>query len=55
VFDDIRWSAGMKEAWDQLARDPRMRLAVDLLEIGVCVTTRRTGDQATFRTRPLLL
>lgn len=40
IFDDIRWSPGMKEAWKVLRADPRITVAVDLRRIAACVTTR---------------
>ena len=50
VFDDISWSAGMREAWERIAADPRINLAVDLGAVGVCVVgaepssaTKRSG------------
>ena len=35
VFDDIRWSEGMLRAWERIADDPRVELAVDLDRYGV--------------------
>lgn len=40
VFDDIRWSGGMKRAWHKLKQDIRIKIAVDLDKMGICVTTR---------------
>jgi len=40
VFDDIRWSEGMKRAWQEIAADPRAILIVDCNAVGVCITTR---------------
>lgn len=40
VFDDIRWSEGMKRAWAELQSDSRIALAVDLWSVGVCVARR---------------
>jgi predicted O-methyltransferase YrrM len=37
LFDDIRWSGGMQEAWDLLQRDPRVRVSIDLGKVGICV------------------
>jgi predicted O-methyltransferase YrrM len=37
VFDDIRWSSGMRSAWRALENDSRVRLAVDLRRMGLCV------------------
>jgi len=35
VFDDIYWSDGMKEAWQQIKAHPRVTATVDLFWIGV--------------------
>lgn len=44
VFDDIRWSDGMKLAWRDLKRDRRFELVIDLYGIGICLfTDRPTG------------
>ena len=40
VFDDIRWSSGMREAWSRLQRDPRIKVAADLGHVGVCTVSR---------------
>ena len=37
VFDDIRWSDGMKKAWSELQDDGRLGLLVDLYSVGICV------------------
>ena len=37
VFDDIRWSDGMKKAWAELKEDRRLGLVVDFYRFGVCV------------------
>lgn len=36
VFDDIRWSDGMKKAWSQIQSDDRLGLIVDLTSVGIC-------------------
>lgn len=38
VFDDVAWSAGMRRAWAALQADERIRVALDLGAVGVCVT-----------------
>lgn len=40
VFDDIRWSDGMKRAWAEVRADDRLDLVVDLSSIGVCARRR---------------
>jgi hypothetical protein len=40
IFDDISWSADMREAWNVLRVRPEFAHAVDLGAIGVCVLSR---------------
>jgi predicted O-methyltransferase YrrM len=35
IFDDIYWSDGMKEAWQQIKADPRVTVTIDLFWIGL--------------------
>ena len=35
VFDDIRWSKGMQNAWRQIVGSAGIRIAVDLFDVGV--------------------
>ena len=37
VFDDVAWSPGMAEAWTAIQADPRVRVAVSLGTMGVCI------------------
>jgi hypothetical protein len=37
VFDDIRWSDGMRQAWASLRAHPSAGLVVDMLSVGVIV------------------
>jgi predicted O-methyltransferase YrrM len=41
VFDDIRWSEGMRRAWRAIAAEPRVALAVDAGRIGIAVLGER--------------
>jgi predicted O-methyltransferase YrrM len=34
VFDDINWSAGMQQAWAEIAADPDVTLCIDLFFLG---------------------
>ena len=43
VFDDIRWSEGMRKAWDRIRHDERFGLVVDLHSMGICF--RREDQQ----------
>lgn len=35
VFDDIYWSKGMSEAWEEIKRHPKITLTVDLFALGI--------------------
>lgn len=35
IFDDIHWSKGMEEAWEEIKADPRVKLSIDLFFIGI--------------------
>ncbi len=35
VFDDIRWSKGMEEAWTEIKNNKNVRLSVDLYRMGL--------------------
>lgn len=37
IFDDIRWSPGMKRAWDRIRSDERTGFFVDLGKVGLCL------------------
>lgn len=35
VFDDIRWSEEMEEAWKEIYSNPRVSLSIDLFKMGI--------------------
>ena len=35
IFDDIYWSKGMKEAWEEIKSNPRVSVTIDLFWIGL--------------------
>jgi predicted O-methyltransferase YrrM len=35
IIDDIRWSKGMKRAWQEMAGHPKVTLAADLFRLGI--------------------
>lgn len=35
IFDDIYWSKGMKEAWEQIKKHPKVTITIDLFWIGL--------------------
>lgn len=38
IFDDIRWSDSILDAWNQLKVHPSVDVSVDLVDIGICRT-----------------
>lgn len=54
VFDDIRWSDGMKKAWTQIQSDERLGLIVDLDSVGICARRQNDNSQR-FVTDPIYL
>lgn len=49
VFDDISWSADMREAWEKIERDERVAAAIDLEEVGIALMGERTSGSQKFR------
>lgn len=45
VFDDIRWSDGMKQAWSDVQADNKTGLSVDLGSMGLCVGAQEPSSQ----------
>lgn len=37
IFDDIHWSEEMEQAWEEIQRDPRVYMTIDLFFIGLVV------------------
>jgi predicted O-methyltransferase YrrM len=35
VFDDIHWSEGMETAWEHIKNHPKVRVSIDLFQIGI--------------------
>ena len=50
IFDDIYWSKGMKEAWQQIKDHPQVTLTVDLFWIGL-VFIRKEQVKEHFKIR----
>jgi len=35
IFDDINWSGGMKKAWDEIKRHPKVSISMDFFFLGI--------------------
>jgi predicted O-methyltransferase YrrM len=51
IFDDIHWSTEMEEAWEQIKKDPRIYLTVDLFFIGLVFLRSEFKVKQDFRIR----
>jgi predicted O-methyltransferase YrrM len=43
VYDDIRWSNGMLDAWNELKQHENVEVSVDLVDIGICWVRNTPG------------
>ncbi len=50
IFDDIYWSRGMKEAWEEIKAHPRVTVTIDLFWIGL-VFVRKGQVKEDFKIR----
>jgi predicted O-methyltransferase YrrM len=46
VLDDISWSQGMVQAWEEVRKRERIEIAIDLYTVGLCLVG--SSDQNTF-------
>ena len=49
VFDDIRWSRGMKKAFSLITQNPRIKFVFDLKEMGVCILAPETTEKVVYK------
>ena len=40
IFDDINWSEGMKQAWQEIHNDERIHCSFDLNKWGICIVDK---------------
>ncbi len=45
LFDDIHWSSGMEEAWEQIRQQPRVSLTLDLFFMGLVYFKKERATQ----------
>lgn len=45
IFDDISWSDGMKKAWATITADKRIKIAVDLNKLGICIIDNKIAEK----------
>jgi predicted O-methyltransferase YrrM len=45
VFDDIHWSAGMEKAWNEIASRERVKVSIDLFNMGIVFLKKELSKQ----------
>lgn len=45
IFDDIRWSKGMKEAWNHICSHPSVTCCIDLFAVGIVFFRKEFSKQ----------
>lgn len=53
VFSDIYWSADMQEAWKILIKHPKVRLSIDLFDIGILFFNPAILEKQNFQLVPI--
>lgn len=49
VFDDISWSPGMRKAWNEIEKDKRVSVSIDLQTIGIALIGNNFVSKEKFR------
>lgn len=45
IFDDIYWSEGMKEAWEEIKKHPKVTTSVDLFYLGIIFFKKELSNE----------
>jgi len=45
IFDDIYWSQGMKDAWEEICSRPEVRTSIDLYSMGIVFFDKKIAKQ----------
>ncbi len=48
IFDDIKWSKGMREAWNIIKQDSRIAIDIDLGRMGICIIEGTRSGKKSF-------
>jgi predicted O-methyltransferase YrrM len=51
VFDDIHWSREMEEAWEEIKKDHRVKLSIDLFFVGIVFFRKSFLEKQDFMIR----
>ena len=50
IFDDIRWSRGMEDIWEEVKNDKRVTVTIDLFQVGMAYL-RKEQKKENFKVR----
>jgi len=48
IFDDIHWSGGMEQAWDDIRNDKNLKVSIDFLGLGICIFTKTAVEEVKY-------
>jgi predicted O-methyltransferase YrrM len=51
ILDDIHWSKGMEQAWEEIRRHPRVKISIDLFFVGILFFRSEQFEQEHFTIR----
>ena len=49
VFDDIKWSAGMKNAWRTIKENKNVKISISYGNMGICVMNKGIKDKYSYK------
>lgn len=49
IFDDINWSDGMKEAWQEIIKSQDFNVTIDIFKFGICFKTEQKKEHFILR------
>ncbi len=49
IFDDIRWSRGMQNAWKSIINNKNINFSIDLWSWGICILDKTQNQKSNFR------
>lgn len=51
IFDDIHWSKEMSEAWEEIKKDPQVKVSMDLFQFGLVFFMKEVKEKQAFTLR----
>ena len=51
IFDDINWSEDMRECWERIKLDPKVKISIDLFAMGIVFFRSENEEKEHFKLR----